>query len=187
MTAAATLDAILHLPDGVRELHVAAGGGVEVDADTVAHLADRLDRRDRVRVDGRRVDRYRTAGRVRRGLGLVTAAPVAGDVSVRDHLAAVTSVRRADALVAAAPLLAGRGGDPAGVLSGGERRVLALLRADAVTPRAVVLDGAGEGLDTATLAWAGDLVAGWRRHGVAVLVHVGRAEERRWIAAEVSG
>jgi branched-chain amino acid transport system ATP-binding protein len=177
-----SLEARLHLAGGTRRLDLPAGAVAEVDRDVVTHLRARVDRRDRIRVAGRRVDRQATAGRVRHGLALVTGAPVAGDVSVRDHLAAVTPRARADAIVDEAPLLAGRGGDPAGVLSGGERRVLALLRAAAVAPRVVVLDAAGAGLDAATLAWAGELVAGWRHAGAVVLVRVGRPEERRWLA-----
>lgn len=133
-----------------------------------------------VRVDGRRVPSGHVAARVRRGLAVVGPAPVAADVSVHDHLAAVVGSRRAGSLLASAPLLAGRGDDPAGVLSGGERRTLAWLRTVAVRPAAVVLDRAGRGLDADTLRWADAQVAAWRREGVAVVVRPGRTEERRW-------
>lgn len=133
-----------------------------------------------VAVAGRRVRGRGLAGRVRRGLAVVSGAPVAADVDVADHLAAVVGTRGARALLADAPLLAGRGHDPAGVLSGGERRVLAWLRAQAVDPHVVLLDGAGEGLDAATLQWAGRVVARWSAAGVAVVVRAGRAEERAW-------
>lgn len=133
-----------------------------------------------VRVDGRPVRSQRTAARVRRGLAVVGPAPVAADVSVHDHLAAVVGSGRASALLGDSPLLAGRGADPAGVLSGGERRALAWLRAVAVAPVVVVLDRAGEGLDAATLDWAGEQVAAWCREDVAVVVHPGRSEERGW-------
>lgn len=175
------LDARLHLPDGVLELAVAPGEAVEVPASAVPALVRRTDARDRIWLDGRRLDRRGTAGRVRAGLGLVTDPVVAPEVSIVDHLAAVTSRRRAAALVASSPLLAGRGGDPAGVLSGGERRVLAVLRAAAVRPRVVVLDAAGAGLDPDGLAWVGDVVAAWRDEGVSLLVRIGRPEERAWV------
>lgn len=175
------LVARLHLPDGTFDVAAERGDAVEVPVDAVAALVQRRDRRDRIRLDGRRIDRRGTAGRVRAGLAPVSDAVVAPDVSVRDHLAAVTSLRRADGLLASSPLLSDRGADPAGVLSGGERRVLAVLRAAATGPRVVVLDGAGEGLDPASLAWVGDVVAGWRASGVAVLVRPGRPEERAWL------
>lgn len=134
-----------------------------------------------VRVAGRRVRGRGLAARVRRGLAIVSGAPVAADVSVVDHLAAVVGARRAQSLLSGAPLLADRGDDPAGVLSGGERRVLAWLRAQAMGPHAVLLDRAGEGLDTATMQWAGRAVARWADAGVAVVVRAGRAEERAWV------
>lgn len=177
-----SLSARLHLPDGVLELDVAAGEAVAVPPDAVAALAGRVDRRDRIRLAGRRLDRRGTAGRVRAGLALVTGAPVAAGVAVVDHLAAVTPLRRAGRLLDESPLLRGRGSDPAGVLSGGERRVLAILRAAAVGPRAVVLDAAGEGLDADALAWVGRRVLAWREDGVAVLVRPGRPEEHAWLA-----
>lgn len=177
------LEARLHLPDGVLDVAVAAGDVVAIPADAVGALADRRDRRDRIRLDGRRLDRRGTAGRVRGGLALVTQAVVAPDVAVRDHLAAVTSRRRAAELVADSPLLRGRGADAAGVLSGGERRVLSVLRAAATDPRVVVLDGAGEGLDGRSLAWVGGWIERWRSAGVGVLVRPGRPEERRWLDA----
>lgn len=134
----------------------------------------------RVRVDGRRIRTRHVAARVRHGLAVVGPAPVAPDVTVHDHLAAVAGSRRAGSLLASAPLLAGRGEDPAGVLSGGERRTLAWLRAVALGPAAVVLDRAGRGLDADSLRWADAQVAAWRGDGVAVVVHPGRVEERRW-------
>jgi len=139
-------------------------------------------RRHEVRLDGRRLDRYGPAGRVRRGLGVISGAPVAADVSVLDQLAAVRGVAAAAAVLADAPLLARRGGDPAGILSGGERRVLAWLRCQLTRPRAVVLDAAGTGLDADTLAWCQRVVEGWRAEGVAVVVRAGRDEERAWAA-----
>ena len=104
------------------------------------------------------------------------------DVTVGDHLAAIAGTTGAERLLTGAPLLAGRGDDPTGVLSGGERRVLAWLACIATAPSAVLLDRAGVGLDTATLGWCDEVVATWRRNGVPVLVAVGRPEERRWDA-----
>lgn len=146
------------------------------------HLLER--RRHDVRLDGRRLDRHGPAGRVRRGLGVVSGAPVAADVSILDQLAAVRGAAAAGAALAEAPLLAGRGADPAGILSGGERRVLAWLRCQLTRPRAVVLDAAGTSLDQDTLRWCDGVVARWRAEGVAVVVRPGRDEERAWAAPD---
>jgi ABC-type branched-subunit amino acid transport system ATPase component len=138
-----------------------------------------------VRLDGRRIDHLSTARRVRRGLVIVSGTDVAADVSVRDHIAAVVSSRGADRLLAGAPRIAARASLPAGVLSGGERRILGWVRAIALRPRAVVLDRAGTGLDADVLAWTSEVVARWRGDGVSVVVRTGRPEERAW--ADPSG
>lgn len=176
----------VHHPQLAEPLRVAAGQVRLLAADEAAPvLAAVLGTAPgtTVRVAGRRVRGRGLAGRVRRGLAVVSGAPVAADVNVADHLAAVVGTDRARALLAGTPLLAGRGDDPAGVLSGGERRVLAWLRARAVDPHVVVLDRAGEGLDTATMQWAGRIVAQWADAGVAVVVRAGRAEERAWTSS----
>lgn len=150
-------------------------------ADAVVAALVGWDRRGhRVLLDGRNLSRRRPATRVRRGLAVVSGTPVAPDVSVLDHLAATAGRTRGAALLASAPLLAGRGDDPAGVLSGGERRVLGWLRALAANPRAVVLDRAGEGLDPESLALVGGIAADWRARGVSLVVRPGRTEERSW-------
>ncbi len=101
-------------------------------------------------------------------------------MSVRDHLAAIAGVAEADRLLSGAPLLAGRGDDPTGVLSGGERRMLSWLVCLAVRPDAVLLDRSTAGFDADAQAWAADVVTAWRDAGVPVLVRPGRPEERRW-------
>lgn len=182
MTAPSSRLVVTH-PDVDTPVLVASGEvAVLPDAVADAMVAALLgeDRRGVVHLDGRRLRGRRLAGRIRRGLAVVSGAPVANDVSVHDHLAAVRGDRGADDLLRGAPLLAGRGPDPAGVLSGGERRVLAWLRARATEPRAVLLDRAGEGLDADALAWAEEVVRAWAADGVAVVVRAGRAEEHRW-------
>lgn len=164
-------------------LHV-AGGEVRVLDDVVADavVAAVLDPGApgvQVTVGGSRLRGRSLAARVRRGLAVVSGAPVAADVTVLDHLVAVVGHGARD-LLATSPLLADRGHDPAGVLSGGERRALGWLRARGVDPSAVLLDRAAEGLDAATVTWAGQVVADWATDGVAVVVRPGRAEERAW-------
>lgn len=191
MTAAAAplLDARLALPDG--HLMVPAGAIVEIPDDPryVAALVGRADRgqRHRVALAGRHLDRLGPAARVRAGLAAVSGTEVAQDVSVGDHLAAITGRRRAGAALGEVPLLAGRGQDPAGLLSGGERRVLAWLVAVATAPRAVVLDRAGTGLDPAALEWAHSTLDAWLDRGVAVVIRVGRTQERAWIERTADG
>lgn len=180
------LTAHLATADGHLEIALAPGEATTVTADAVAPLTGiglpLVQRRQHeVRVNGRPVGRWGPAGRVRRGLGMVVGAPVAADVSILDQLAAVRGADEARALIAEAPLLAGRGDDPAGILSGGERRILAWLRCQLACPEAVVLDGAGTGLDATSLAWCGEVVARWRDDGVAVVVRAGRPEEEAWI------
>jgi branched-chain amino acid transport system ATP-binding protein len=157
-------------PDGPR-VTVAAGERATVtDPRLVRLLVGGPDApRGSVQLDGRELGRRRPADRARAGLVVLVDAAVAPDVSVRDHLAARVGVAAADRALADCPLLAGRGADRAGVLSGGERRALAWVRADLLAPRAVVLRDATTGLDDATCAWAAGLVAAWRERGAAVL------------------
>lgn len=169
---------------GGLDLTLDAGGAARLpDADDpVAWFAGGVpaSRGDRLVVDGRSLVRRSPAARVRAGLLVVGDPPLASAVSVRDHLAAATTTQMADGLLAAVPRLAGRGGDPAGVLSGGERRLLGWARALLLAPRVIVLDRAGTGLDADALAWATAQVDRWRGDGVTVLVRVGRDEEQRW-------
>lgn len=169
-------------------LVVSAGEVVAVDpsAAVVGSLVGRPDS-GALLVDGHPVRGPGHGPRARRGLAVVQDAPVAADVSVLGHLVAMVGWRRARGLLATAPLLAERGADPAGVLSGGERRILDWLRAIALTPAAVVLDGATAGLDAAGVAWCTEVVAGWVRDGVAVVVVADRSEERAWTALSISG
>jgi branched-chain amino acid transport system ATP-binding protein len=183
---AVRLQARLKLPDGHLDVEVPPGGAHELPDDpqaVAALLGQDRHRGHRVLLDGRRIDRRPVSARVRAGLVTVGEAPVAAEVSVRDHLAAVRSRAVADGLLAATPVLAPLGARPAGLLSGGERRLLAWTLARALRPAVVVLDRAATGLDPDAVAWADEVVAAWRAHDVGVLVRVGRPEERRWLAA----
>lgn len=157
------------------------------DGIVTALVGERRMRGTRIELAGRRLDRRGPAGRVRAGLAVVRGTEVAGDVSVLDHLVAAAGRRRARALLAEAPGLSRRGNDPAGVLSGGERRLLGWLVAQAVTPRVVLLDRAGTGLDTTVLRWAHEVVDGWLDAGCGVLLRPGRAEESRWVGSRADG
>lgn len=187
------LHARVHLEEaaagtGVTELALDLGAGAAAvlpDRDElVAWLGGQRRRHtgDELRVDGRRLTRRSPAARVRAGLVVLGDPPVAPTVSLLDHLAAVTSRHAARELLAGVPRLAGRGGDPAGVLSGGERRLLGWARARLLDPSVVVLDRAATGLDADALRWANDQVARWRASGTVALVRVGRTEEAAWVA-----
>jgi branched-chain amino acid transport system ATP-binding protein len=179
------LEVSVAVPDGPWEAALEPGEAAVVDHPhgevVVATICGVGARGGRVVLDGRALGRRSPSARVRAGLGMVVDTPVAADVAVRDHLAARVGRHQAEMLLEASELLAGRGDDPAGVLSGGERRVLAWLRAIAARPRAVVLDGAGAGLDRTALAWAGRQIAAWREDGVAVVLRPVRDEERDWL------
>ena len=179
------LRARLTLATRVLELEAFPGAVVtlvDVDADeAVAALAGRRGRQ-RVVVDGRRLRGRSLARRVRRGMAFVVEPAVAADVSVLDHLAARGGTRRARRLLDSSPLLRGRGDDPAGVLSGGERRVLAWLGCIAAAPAVVVVDGGATGLDADTVAWLDVQVRDLRRTGTAFVVRPRRPEEAAWAA-----
>jgi ABC-type branched-subunit amino acid transport system ATPase component len=180
------LVAELALPDG--RLRVGAGEAHRLPDDprhVAALLGEDRARAHRITLDGRRLDRRAPAMRVRAGLVAVGAAPVAPGVAVVDHLAA--TLRRDDVreLLADVPRLADLAGRPAGVLSGGERRLLAWALALARTPAVMLLDRAGTGLDPDAQEWATRTVFRWRDAGVGVLVRVGRSEELAWLAPTV--
>ena len=137
----------------------------------------------RLILEGRALGHRRSAARVRAGIVTVAPPVLAPEVSVRDHLAAAAPVGDVDALLAQVPRLAGRGADPAGVLSGGERQMVAWARAALVGPRVVILDRAGTGLDDEALAWAGERLATWRTRGGVAVVRAGRSEEAAWSGA----
>ncbi|MTV24913.1 hypothetical protein FTX61_05700 [Nitriliruptoraceae bacterium ZYF776] len=178
------LSASLVLPDGRHELRVGGGEVVPLPdtPDAVVALAGTGARRraHRITLDGRPLHRRRPAARVRAGLVVVGDAPVAADVTVADHLAVRADRATVAATLEQVPPLVGRGGDPAGVLSGGERRALAWARARLLDPKVVVLDRAATGLDTVSVRWATQQVHDWLAAGVGVLVRAGRAEEAAW-------
>lgn len=185
----------LHLRADAGSAHdlpaVLASAGVAVDdpaVDTVvAWLAGRRGPRrpGSLRLDGRRIGHRGQAARVRAGLVEVAPPTLATDVRLDEHLAVTArrrGVHRGDlhAQLEQVPHLAGRAADPVGLLSGGERQMVAWVRAALLSPRVVVLDRAGTGLDAEALRWATERVRGWRTAGTVVLVREGRPEEATW-------
>lgn len=101
--------------------------------------------------DGRDIARTKTEDRVRMGIGYVPQEhSVFARLSVQDNLAVGALVNRdstaTDRVLAIFPKLAQRLDQPAGTLSGGERKMLAIGRALLGDPKLLLLDEPTEGV-----------------------------------------
>ncbi|MGC2811774.1 MAG: ABC transporter ATP-binding protein [Bradyrhizobium sp.] len=104
-----------------------------------------------IRLDGREIGRSKTEERVRMGIGYVPQEhAVFARLSVRDNLAVGALSKREpaaiDRVLAIFPKLAQRLDQPAGTLSGGERKMLAIGRAMLGDPKLLLLDEPTEGV-----------------------------------------
>ena len=104
-----------------------------------------------LKFDGRDIGSHRTEKRVHLGIGYVPQEhSVFGRLSVRDNLAVGALFNRdetaVDRVLAIFPKLAQRLDQPAGTLSGGERKMLAIGRAMLGNPRLLLLDEPTEGV-----------------------------------------
>jgi urea transport system ATP-binding protein len=107
--------------------------------------------RGALRFDGRDIGGRRTEERIRLGIGYVPQEhAVFGRLSVRDNLAVGALFNRdqtaVDRVLAIFPKLAQRLDQPAGTLSGGERKMLAIGRAMLGDPKLLLLDEPTEGV-----------------------------------------
>ena len=104
-----------------------------------------------IKFDGREIGRSKTEERVRMGIGYVPQEhAVFARLSVRDNLAVGALSKREpaaiDRVLAIFPKLAQRLDQPAGTLSGGERKMLAIGRAMLGDPKLLLLDEPTEGV-----------------------------------------
>ncbi|MDF0516716.1 ATP-binding cassette domain-containing protein [Bradyrhizobium yuanmingense] len=104
-----------------------------------------------VQFDGRAIKRRRTEERVRAGIGYVPQEhSVFARLSVRDNLAVGSLFHRdasaMDRVIGMFPKLGQRLDQPAGTLSGGERKMLAIARAMLGKPKLLLLDEPTEGV-----------------------------------------
>jgi branched-chain amino acid transport system ATP-binding protein len=104
-----------------------------------------------MKFDGRDISRRRTEERVRMGIGYVPQEhSVFARLSVRDNLAVGAlynhDAAAIDRVLAIFPKLAQRLDQPAGTLSGGERKMLAIGRAILGDPKLLLLDEPTEGV-----------------------------------------
>jgi branched-chain amino acid transport system ATP-binding protein len=104
-----------------------------------------------MKYDGRDIGRSPTEERMRRGIGYVPQEhAVFARLSVRDNLAVGALLNRdpnaVERVLAIFPKLAERLDQPAGTLSGGERKMLAIGRAILGAPKLLLLDEPTEGV-----------------------------------------
>ncbi len=130
-----------------------------------------------VRFDGADVTRLPTHALVRRGLVLVPEGRrMLPGMSVEENLQVAASARgaegyaRIEPLFERFPILRTRRAVPAGSLSGGEQQMLAIARALAIGPRALLLDEPSMGLAPKLVDAIFAIVAEERARGTSVLL-----------------
>ncbi|GAC1578358.1 MAG: ABC transporter ATP-binding protein [Candidatus Elarobacter sp.] len=130
-----------------------------------------------VRFDDHDVTRLPSHELVRRGLVLVPEGRrMLPGMSVEENLQVAASVRgaegfaRVDGLFDRFPILRTRRNIPAGALSGGEQQMLAIARALAIGPRALLLDEPSMGLAPKLVDEIFAIVADERARGTSILL-----------------
>jgi len=127
--------------------------------------------------DGRDVTRLSSHARVKRGLVLVPEGRrMLPGMSVEENLQVAASARGADGFARIAglfdrfPILRTRRNVPAGSLSGGEQQMLAIARALAIGPKALLLDEPSMGLAPKLVDEIFGIVADERARGTSILL-----------------
>jgi branched-chain amino acid transport system ATP-binding protein len=127
----------------------------------------------RILYDGRPITGMAPHRVARLGIALVPQGRgIFPDLTVRQHL---TLAHRpngwsVDRAAERFPILAERGRQPAGLLSGGEQQMLAIARALTMAPRLVVLDEPSDGLAPLFVARVRDILREMRAEGLGVLL-----------------
>jgi branched-chain amino acid transport system ATP-binding protein len=130
-----------------------------------------------VRFGGAAITRASSHARVRSGLVLVPEGRrMLPTMTVEENLLVAAAVRgaegyaRIDGLLDRFPILRTRRGVPAGSLSGGEQQMLAIARALAIGPRALLLDEPSMGLAPKLVDEIFAIVADERARGTSILL-----------------
>jgi branched-chain amino acid transport system ATP-binding protein len=131
----------------------------------------------RVRFDGAEITRLASHDRVRRGLVLVPEGRrMLPGMSVEENLQVAAGARgaqgfaRIEGLFDRFPILRARRSVPAGSLSGGEQQMLAIARALAIGPTALLLDEPSMGLAPKLVDEIFSIVADERSRGTSILL-----------------
>ncbi|GAC1615768.1 MAG: ABC transporter ATP-binding protein [Candidatus Elarobacter sp.] len=130
-----------------------------------------------IHFDGDEITRLSSHARVKRGLVLVPEGRrMLPGMSVEENLQVAASVRgaegfaRIDGLFDRFPILRSRRNIPAGSLSGGEQQMLAIARALAIGPKALLLDEPSMGLAPKLVDEIFAIVADERARGTSILL-----------------
>ncbi len=128
----------------------------------------------RVLLDGRPLDRLDPPARRRRGITYCPQErPVFDDLSVRDNLTLMRHDRTLAAFApyfARFPILERRLNQHAGTLSGGEKKILSIVRGLSEEERVVLLDEPSEGVQWENILHMAELIAERKAKGVAFIV-----------------
>jgi branched-chain amino acid transport system ATP-binding protein len=158
----------------------ANGAGKTTLAKTLAGVLPPL--RGRILFEGREINRISAHERIARGIAQVPEGrQIIGGLTVEDNLRLAVFTQRRQLGSAAIearlaeigqrfPVLAERMTAMAGNLSGGQQQMLAIARALMVAPRLVVLDEPSLGLSPVLVGQIFQLIADFRRRGLAVLL-----------------